>query len=91
MAPAGGESFLDLLGRVRPTIRRLEERYAGRDIIAVTHGGTIRSALAEALDLVPETALAFTIDNCSITHIERHHGAGRGHKWRVVSVNQSPI
>lgn len=91
MAPAGGESFLDLLERVRGAIRRLEETYAGRNVIAVTHGGTIRCAIAEALDLAPEVALAFTIDNCSITHIERHRGAGHGHPWRVASVNQSPI
>jgi broad specificity phosphatase PhoE len=90
MAPEGGESFMDLLNRVRPAIRRLEEQYAGRDIIAVTHGGTIRAALAEALDLAPEAALAFTIDNCSITHIERHRGPGHGHPWRVVAVNQAP-
>jgi alpha-ribazole phosphatase len=91
MAPEGGESFVDLLDRVKGAIRDLEERYVGRDIIAVTHGGTIRCALAEALDLAPETALAFTIDNCSITHIERHRGPGNGHPWRVASVNQSPV
>jgi broad specificity phosphatase PhoE len=90
MAPEGGESFLDLLNRVRPAIRRIEEAHAGRDIIAVAHGGTIRAALAEALDLSPETALAFTIDNCSVTHFERHNGPGNGHPWRVVSVNEHP-
>jgi alpha-ribazole phosphatase len=88
MAPEGGESFLDLLNRVRPAIRRLEERFAGRDIIAVTHGGTIRAALAEALDLHPEAALGFTIENCSLTQIERHRGPGHGHPWRVVAVNR---
>ncbi|HZS81824.1 MAG TPA: histidine phosphatase family protein [Stellaceae bacterium] len=91
MAPEGGESFLDLLDRVRPAIRRLDEQHAGRDIIAVAHGGTIRAALAEALDLSPETALAFTIDNCSLTQIERHRGPGHGHPWRVVAVNRSPL
>jgi broad specificity phosphatase PhoE len=91
LAPEGGESFLDLLGRVRPAIRRLEEAYAGRDIIAVAHGGTIRCALAEALELTPETALAFTIENCSVTRMEKHRGAGNGHPWRVVSVNQPAL
>ncbi len=91
MAPKGGESFLDLLERVKGAIRRLEEQYAGRDIIAVTHGGTIRAALAEALDLAPEAALGFTIENCSVTHLVRHRGPGHGHPWGVVSVNQSPI
>ena len=91
MAPKGGESFLDLLARIRPAIRRLDEDYAGRDIIAVAHGGTIRAALAEALDLSPETALAFKIENCSLTCIVRHRDSVNGHPWQVVAVNQSPI
>jgi broad specificity phosphatase PhoE len=91
MAPEGGESFLDLLDRVRPAIRRIDEEFAGRDIIAVTHGGTIRAALAEALDLAPEAALAFTIENCSLTRIVRYRDAGNGHPWGVVSINQSPV
>ena len=36
--------------------------------------GAIRAALALALDLDPEAALAFTIENCSITRIDRIHG-----------------
>jgi broad specificity phosphatase PhoE len=91
MAPKGGESFLDLLERVHGAIRRLDAQFAGRDIIAVTHGGTIRAALALALELTPETALAFTIENCSLTRIVRHNDAGNGHPWGVVAVNQSPV
>src|SRR5438105_6094858 len=36
--------------------------------------GAIRAALALALDLDPEAALAFTIENCSITRIDPTHG-----------------
>jgi broad specificity phosphatase PhoE len=89
-APPGGESFVDLMERVRRAVRRMNETHAGRDIIAVTHGGTIRAALAEALDLAPEAALAFTIDNCSLTRLERFDGAGEGHGWRVAAVNLLP-
>jgi alpha-ribazole phosphatase len=89
-APPGGESFIAVMERVSRTIRRLNAEHAGRDIIAVTHGGTIRAALAEALDLSPEAALAFSIDNLSLTRIERFDGPGVGHGWRVVSVNQRP-
>ncbi|GGF02489.1 phosphoglycerate kinase [Aliidongia dinghuensis] len=90
--PAGGESFVDLMTRVTSTIHRLNERFAGRDIIAVTHGGTIRAALALALDLPPEAALAFAIDNISVTRLDHFpEGAGGlGHGWRVNSVNQPP-
>ena len=46
------------------------------------------AALASRL---PEAALAFRIDNCSLTRIERHDGAGAGHGFQVVTVNQRPI
>ena len=88
--PSGGESFIAVIERVSRAIHRLVETYPGRDIIAVAHGGTIRAALALALDLDPEAALAFTIENCSITRIDRIDGPGMGHGWRVVRVNQPP-
>lgn len=89
--PPGGESFVEVMARVSRTVRRLTEEHAGRDIIAVTHGGTIRAAIAEALDLHPETALAFAIDNLSLTRLERYDGPGVGHGWKVVGVNQKAV
>jgi broad specificity phosphatase PhoE len=88
--PPSGESFISVIERVSRAIHRLVETYPGRDIIAVAHGGTIRAALALALDLDPEAALAFTIENCSLTRIDRIDGPGMGHGWRVVRVNQPP-
>lgn len=91
MAPPGGESFVHLTARACRAIARLDQAHAGRDIIAVTHGGTIRVALGLALGLAPEAALAFSIDNCSLTRIERFDGPAQGHGWRVVTVNQPPV
>ena len=71
-------------------VHRLVENYPGHDILAVAHGGTIRAALALALGLDPEAALAFTIENCSITRIDHIDGPGMGHGWRVVTVNRPP-
>jgi broad specificity phosphatase PhoE len=88
--PPAGESFVAVIERVSRAIHRLVETHSGRDIIAVAHGGTIRAALALALDLDPEAALAFTIENCSITGIDRIDGPGMGHGWRVARVNQPP-
>jgi alpha-ribazole phosphatase len=90
-APPGGESFVDLLARAHPAIRRLSAEHAGRDIIAVTHGGTIRAALALALDLAPEAALAVTIDNLSLSRIEYFPGAEAARSWRVTAVNHPPV
>jgi alpha-ribazole phosphatase len=88
--PPGGESFNAVMQRVRDAVFRLTEQHLGDDLVAVTHGGVIRSALGVALDLVPETALAFAIDNLSLTVIERFSGAGRSHEWRVVTANRPP-
>jgi alpha-ribazole phosphatase len=89
-APRGGESFVEVIERVSAAIHCLVETHPGRDIIAVAHGGTIRAALALALGLDPEAALAFSIENCSITRIDRIDGPGMGHGWRVATVNRPP-
>lgn len=89
-AAPGGESFVAVIERVSRAIHQLVEAHAGRDIIAVAHGGTIRAALALALGLDPEAALAISIENCSITRIDHIDGPGRGHGWRVVTVNRPP-
>jgi alpha-ribazole phosphatase len=88
--PPGGESFADLVGRAAPAIERLTREHAGRDIVAVTHGGTIRAALGHALGLAPQAALAFATDNCSLTRLDHLPGAGDAGLWRVVTVNRRP-
>jgi alpha-ribazole phosphatase len=85
----GGESFMDLYNRVRGVIDRINVTHAGKDIIAVAHGGTIKAAIGLALDGQPERGLAFTIDNCSVTRLD--HLASAGHSgWRIPMVNQQP-
>ena len=85
----GGESFMDLYNRVRGVIERITVEHAGRDVIAVAHGGTIKAAVGLALGGQPEKGLAFTIDNCSVTRLD--HLASDGHSgWRVPMVNQQP-
>lgn len=81
-APPGGESFEALMARVRAAITDLTRQFEGRDIIAVAHAGTIRAALALALDLPPQTALSFVIDPLSLTRLD---AIGEG--WRVGGVN----
>jgi broad specificity phosphatase PhoE len=89
-APPNGESFRQVIDRVRRAIDRHTARHPGRDIVAVTHGGAIRAALAVALDLDPERALGFSIDTCSITRLDRIDGTGEGAAWRIVAVNRHP-
>jgi alpha-ribazole phosphatase len=80
LRPPGGESFEDQVVRVRRGLDHIESGPA----ILIVHSGTIRAALAIALDLAPETALRFVIDPLSVTRIERLQNG-----WRVVCVNQT--
>jgi alpha-ribazole phosphatase len=77
--PPAGESFAEQIARVR---RGLAGIGAGPAVVVV-HSGTIRAALAIALDLAPEAALRFVIDPLSVTRIDLLPAG-----WRVVSVNQ---
>ena len=85
----GGESFMDLYNRVRGAIERINIEHAGRDVIAVAHGGTIKAAIGLALGNQPERGLAFTIDNCSVTRLD-HISSADHVSWRLPMVNQQP-
>jgi alpha-ribazole phosphatase len=76
--PPGGESFTEQIRRVRDGLAHLPPG----DVILVVHSGTIRAALAIALDLAPDAALRFAIDPLSLTRLDRVAGG-----WRVVGVN----
>jgi alpha-ribazole phosphatase len=76
--PPGGESFVEQIVRVRHGLADLP---AG-DVVLVVHSGTVRAALAIALDVAPEHALRFAIDPLSLTRIDRLKNG-----WRVVCVN----
>jgi broad specificity phosphatase PhoE len=83
--PPGGESLADVRARVGPVLERLADRHPGEDVVIIAHGGSIRAALAHALDLSAYQALVFSIRNLGLTRLEKH-----GVDWRVVSVNEEP-
>src|SRR6202051_1381169 len=85
----GGESFMDLYSRVRAVIERINAEHAGKDVIAVAHGGTIKAAIGLALDHRPAQGLAFDIDNCSVTRIDPLASAGKS-IGRLPMDNQHP-
>ena len=88
--PPGGESFEDVVARVGGAMARITAEHAGRDIVAVVHGGTIRAALAIALGIDPERVLGFVVDTCSVTRMDHLDSAAQGAAWRIVAVNQHP-
>ncbi len=89
-APPGGESFAQLMARVAGAIDDLNARHAGRDIVAVAHGGTIRAAIGHALGLAPARSLGFVVDNCSLTRLDHVDGGERGSAWRIAGLNLRP-
>jgi alpha-ribazole phosphatase len=89
-APPEGESYAALMGRARAAIQRLTAHYAGRTVVCVSHGGTIRAAIATALGLDADAALALVVDNLSVTrlsYVEDKLLRGAGAVWLVQGVN----
>jgi broad specificity phosphatase PhoE len=80
---------MDLYTRVRGAIERINVEHAGRDVIAVAHGGTIKAAVGLALGHQPDKGLVFDIDNCSVTRLDHLAGPGLS-SWRLPMVNQQP-
>ena len=74
-----------VIARAGAALEALATRHAGEDVVAVSHGGTIRAAVAHALDIGPDNALHLSVQNLSLTRMERHRDG-----WRVVSVNELP-
>ncbi len=78
---------------MRETVDRLSALHAGRDIVAVAHGGVIRAAVAIALALDAARAMAVRVDNLSLTRLDLVAGGilrGKGGAWRVAGVNMLP-
>ncbi|MBE1237700.1 histidine phosphatase family protein [Phaeovibrio sulfidiphilus] len=84
--PPGGESFETLVRRVDTGIRHWTDIVGTGDIVAVAHAGSIRAAMAVALDLDPAVALRLEVAPLSLTCLQHHAGAG----WSVQSMNEVP-
>jgi broad specificity phosphatase PhoE len=82
--PPNGESMASVVTRVGNTLERLADTHPGQDVIAVSHGGAIRAAIAHATGAGAQAALHFAIQNLSLTVLERF-----AEGWRIVCVNES--
>lgn len=87
VAPPGGESFAAVCDRVGAAVSAWSARLGIRDVVVVSHAGPIRAAVAQALDLSPDTALRLVIDPLSVTRIDRFEGSPPG--WAVVCLNET--
>ena len=67
----GGESYLDVLARVRPVFDRLLVEQAGRTFAVVAHNVVNRAWLAAVLGLPIDAAKAIEQTNCCVNVVER--------------------
>jgi alpha-ribazole phosphatase len=83
--PPGGETMAEVVDRVGAALERLAARHDGEDVVIVSHGGSIRAAVAHCLGVGPDNALHLSIQNLSLTCLERNPEG-----WRVTCVNELP-
>ena len=78
----GGESYGDVLRRVRPVFVRLLEQHAGESIVVVGHNVVNRAYLGHVLGLEPRKAKDLRQANCCVNVI--HH---RGGETQALTLN----
>jgi alpha-ribazole phosphatase len=83
--PPGGETMAEVILRVGSALERLAVEHDGKDVVIVSHGGSIRAAVAHCLGVGPDNALHLSIQNLSLTCLERNPEG-----WRVTCVNELP-
>lgn len=82
--PPGGESMDQVVLRVGSAMDRLAEQHAGRDVVAISHGGAIRAAVAHALGVGAHAALHMSVQNLSLSVLERFSEG-----WKLVTLNEA--
>jgi broad specificity phosphatase PhoE len=85
-APSG-EGFDDLRARVAAFVAGVNAAPPAPDLIAAAHAGTIRAALALAMELSARQAQGFVVDHLSLTRLTWLPDAGA---WSVDWVNRAP-
>lgn len=70
LTPPAGESFETLIGRIRSSLSAYHQSGTNADRVIIAHAGTIRAALAVALDLAPSSALRIEIEPLSLTRLD---------------------
>lgn len=68
----GGEAVSDFDRRIGIAWKALLERYQGQHVLLVAHGGTIRMALRQALDLPLRNLWRFEVPYAALSRVRRH-------------------
>lgn len=82
--PPDGESYAQMCKRVQNCIRHLCKTYTGRDLVCVAHAGTIRAAVALALDLDLEASLRLNVETLSLNRLEYFTNDSDKASWSMI-------
>lgn len=79
----GGETYGELADRIERAVVRASTKYAGRRVLLVSHGGSIKAYVARLLGVSADGMRALAgVGNCGLTAIERDsRGRSRLHAW----------
>jgi alpha-ribazole phosphatase len=84
-APPGGESWDAAAARINAGVDALARQVGAGDIIIVAHAGVIVTQIQRAMGLTPHQALAYKIDNLSVTQTVFGPDG-----WRAGAINHIP-
>jgi probable phosphoglycerate mutase len=80
----GGETYGELANRIERAVVRAATTYAGKRVLLVSHGGSIKAYVAKLLGVSADGMRALAgVGNCGLTAIERDLRTGRSrlHAW----------
>ena len=62
----GGESMLDMAGRIYPLLREIKEKYPDKTVLLACHGGVCRVIRSFFLPMTNEEFVSYSPENCSL-------------------------
>ena len=62
----GGESMMDMAGRLYPLLREIREKYPDKTVLLACHGGVCRVIRTFFLPMTNEEYFAYSPENCSV-------------------------
>jgi len=80
-----GESWNQTKARVDGVVARINAEHPAAHVIAVAHFGVILTQIQQALGSGPLDAMAYKIDNLSVTHLSHESDV-----WQIHGINHVP-
>ena len=62
----GGESMMDMAGRLYPLLREIKEKYPDKTVLLACHGGVCRVIRTCFVPMTNEEYFAYSPENCSL-------------------------